>query len=89
MPEPYQPIDITRALFMYLWNTSPDRVVANLFPDAHPSYQAEHAERLADSPERFFGKLDGDNQRLFVEQALRSYGGNAFDQRKLEEELGT
>jgi hypothetical protein len=65
------------ALMNMFYNTRPEDAARAVFPDGHPDYIGEYAFIYSRSYASFWGKLDCDNQRRFLAEAMRRYGESA------------
>lgn len=72
--ESYTPVQVAKAIMLYMYNVRRGVIIDDLFPGIHPSYVAEWLERLEDGFGPFFVYLDNDHREAFVANALEVYG---------------
>lgn len=70
------PTKIIRALACYLYNTSTDQIVSDVFgEDVHDAYRAEKIRLLEHGFQGLFGFLDEKHQEKFVHAAMKKHEG--------------
>lgn len=77
--EPMNEFATAYALLAYAYNRAPIHMAHDLFPDAHPNYLAEWAERFSGGITAASGYMDQDTFRRFVDNAIRAYGSHALE----------
>lgn len=74
--------ETAHAIFYYLYNRSALGIVLDVFraeerglDSLHPSYVEEKLRKLAKSPATFYGYLDEENSKRFVDLAVKFFHG--------------
>jgi len=89
MPERDTALVGVTAMMLYLYNTSPTRIVRDLFADTAPvdDYIREKVQAFLNNGYGYFwGTLDGRHQAKLVDLAMLRYGEEAAERVKIEKE---
>jgi hypothetical protein len=60
-------------LLLYLYNTSAETIIQDLFPDAVPMYFEEKLNQFCDNRTEFYSRLDETKQKQLIEAAVNKY----------------
>lgn len=77
--------DPMMALSCYLYNTSGEKFVDDIFGEVHPDYRREKSDLWVKSPSIAIGKLDWHNRNMLFQIAMQRHGKHAREDRESNE----